>query len=50
MSRAVRDGAVSDNEIWFAQEQWSQPIQELAACFGNPDSQRIRMHSASVHR
>ena len=49
LSRAVTDGALSDNEIWLTSEQML-PIQELATRFGNPHSQRIHMHAASIHR
>lgn len=49
LSRAVADGACSDDEIWFAQEQLP-PIQELAMRFGRSDSQRIHTNVTSIRR
>ena len=48
LSRAVADGAWSDDEIWFTPEQLL-PVQELAAHLGNAQSQRIHMGPDSIH-
>lgn len=40
LSRAVADGACSRDDLWFTPEQLL-PVQELAACFGDAQSQRI---------
>jgi MoaA/NifB/PqqE/SkfB family radical SAM enzyme len=50
LSRAVADGAASDDELRFTREQLLLPIQELAARFGHPHSQRIHMHPGSIRR
>ena len=47
LNRAVADGASSDDEIWFTQEQLL-PVQELAERFGQPHSHRIHGHSVSI--
>lgn len=47
LSRAVADGPASQDELWFAPEQLL-PVQELAARFGNPHSQRIHKHAVSI--
>ncbi len=48
LSRAVADGTSSDDELWFPGEQLL-PVQELAARFGDAQSQRFHMHSVSIH-
>lgn len=40
LNRAVADGACSRDDLWFTPEQLL-PVQELAACFGDAQSQRI---------
>jgi hypothetical protein len=47
LSRAVADGASSDDELWFPGVELL-PVQELAARFGDARSQRIHMHPASI--
>jgi len=47
LSRAMADGVPSYDEIWFLVEQ-VPPIQELAARFGNAQSQRIHSVSFSI--
>jgi len=49
LSRALEDGASSEDELWFKPKQFL-PIQELATRFGNPHSQRIHIHGASMRR
>ena len=49
LSRAVADGPSSDDELRFTQEQLLL-VEELAARFGDAQSQRIHMHSASIRR
>ena len=40
LNRALADGACSHEELWFTPEQLL-PVQEVAARFGDPQSQRI---------
>ena len=49
LSRAVADGDSSEDELWFTPKEFV-PVQELATHFGNPDSERIHMHAASIRR
>jgi len=48
LNRAVADGACSHEELWFTREQLL-PIQEVAASFGDTQSQRIHEASSMRH-
>ena len=47
LSRAMADGPSSDDELWFPGEQLP-PVQELAARFGDAQSQRIHGGPVSI--
>jgi hypothetical protein len=47
LSRAVAAGESSYDEIWFPGER-VLPVQELAANFGDAQSQRIHMYRGSI--
>jgi hypothetical protein len=49
LSRAVADSPSSEDELWFTPDQLL-PVQQLAARFGEPHSQRIHMHAVSIRR
>lgn len=49
LSRALEEGDSSEDELWFTPKEFV-PVQELATRFGDPHSQRIHMHAASIRR
>jgi len=48
LNRALADGACSHEELWFTREQLL-PVQEVAARFGDPQSQRIHGDDSVRH-